>query len=337
MNIRFLLIAIALFMSGCSAENRSAGDQSSGTEQAAALQPDKSVDGSVPAASFTQGSAAAAGNRLFPECRGGRVTALGEIKSDDGEAWMVPSEPDLSLNDAGDLVNPCTNVEHRSISDINPDDTPLVVIDPDGVEITGYIFADNYFELYVNGQAVAKDAVVYTPFNSSIVRFKAKYPMTYAIKAVDWEENLGLGTEDNRGNPYYYGDAGIIAVFSDGTVTDESWTAQNYYVSPLMSKDDMVVGESDGKQRRTSPDYKEPPACNENCYAAHFAVPADWYAVDFDDTSWPQVSTYSEKEAGVDNKNPYTNFREEFSKGKFIWTGNLKLDNEILLRHTVEQ
>jgi hypothetical protein len=33
-----------------------------------------------------------------------------------------------------------------------------VVIDKDGVEITGFIFADNYFEPYVNGYIVARTA-----------------------------------------------------------------------------------------------------------------------------------------------------------------------------------
>ena len=35
-----------------------------------------------------------------------------------------------------------------------------VVIDKDGVEITGFIHADNYFELYVNGRFVAVSKLV---------------------------------------------------------------------------------------------------------------------------------------------------------------------------------
>ena len=45
----------------------------------------------------------------------------------------------------------------------------MVEVDADGEEVTGYIVADNYFELYVNGKLIALDPVPYTPMNSVIV------------------------------------------------------------------------------------------------------------------------------------------------------------------------
>ncbi|CAK4834060.1 unnamed protein product [Aphanomyces euteiches] len=286
--------------------------------------------------SFTQGLATTINPGLL-QCKGGRVSALGEIKSDDGKTWIVPSDVNTKLADASDMSNGCNNVHAQSIADVNLDKVPLTVIDADGVEITAYIFADNYFELYVNGKAVAKDPVPFTPFNSSVVRFKAKYPITYAVKVVDWEENLGLGSEDNKGNKYHPGDAGIVISFSDGTVTDESWKAQNYYIAPLASKSDLVVEKKAGKMVRSTPNASNEPKCETKCYAAHFAIPMNWFAVSFDDSTWPAATTYEERTVGVDNKSEYTHFASEFRKGKFIWTNNLNLDNEILLRHTVEQ
>lgn len=286
--------------------------------------------------SFSKGLAKTTMPRLL-DCPGGRVSAIGEIVAEDGTKWAVPANVTTAMTNAGDLSNPCTKTEYRSIADVKPDNIPIVEIDPDGVVITGFIFADNYFELYVNGKPVAKDPVPYTPFNASIVRFKAKYPMTYAIRGVDWEENLGQGTEDNKGSKFAPGDAGIVAVFSDGTVTDASWKAQSYYIAPLPSKESLKLETKDGKQVRTSPQTAEPPACGTNCYAAHFAVPDGWNAVKFDDSSWPNAVLYSEQTVGVDNKKEYTNFRSEFGKGKFIWTSNLVLDNEVLLRRTVEK
>ena len=43
--------------------------------------------------------------------------------------------------------------------------------------------------------------------------------ITYAFKVVDWEEDLGIGTETNFGSKtrFYQGDGGLIARFSDGT------------------------------------------------------------------------------------------------------------------------
>ncbi len=51
---------------------------------------------------------------------------------------------------------------------------------------TGYLFADNYFELYVNGVVVGKDRVPFTEINSSIVPFRVLRPFTFAGKLVDW-------------------------------------------------------------------------------------------------------------------------------------------------------
>lgn len=54
------------------------------------------------------------------------------------------------------------------------DNSSIIAVDPDGEVFTAYIFADNYFEMYVNGIPVGKDKVPFTQFNSSIVKFKAK-------------------------------------------------------------------------------------------------------------------------------------------------------------------
>lgn len=61
-----------------------------------------------------------------------------------------------------------------------------------GEEFVAFLFADNYFELYVNGELLAIDPVPFTPFNSNVIRFTADRPATIAVMMVDWEENLGL-------------------------------------------------------------------------------------------------------------------------------------------------
>ena len=69
-------------------------------------------------------------------------TTTGTVKSSDGRTWLVPGP----VHDGGfavDLYNDCAGAGD------NPDhgkQLQTVVIDPDGVEITGYIFADNYYE-----------------------------------------------------------------------------------------------------------------------------------------------------------------------------------------------
>ena len=78
---------------------------------------------------------------------------------------------------------------------------PIVEIDKDGEVVTGFLAADNYFELYINGKLIGVDATPYTPFNSHVVRFRVKRPYTIAVLAQDWEDKLGLGVEMFQGNP----------------------------------------------------------------------------------------------------------------------------------------
>ena len=144
--------------------------------------------------------------RRFIEARCGIVVAP------DGARLQVPAVP-AGGPDPADLYNDCTASGH------NPayrEDLETVVIDADGEDVTGYLFGDNYYEFYVNGTIVARDPVGFVPFNSGVVRFKARRPFTYAVKLVDWGTHLGVGMEYDR---WKVGDGGFIARFSDGTGT----------------------------------------------------------------------------------------------------------------------
>ena len=113
---------------------------------------------------------------------------------------------------------------------------PIVEVDNDGEIITGFMVADNYFELYVNGKLIGVDATPFTPFNSHVVRFRVKRPYTIAVLAQDWEDKLGLGMEVFQGTTWHPGDGGFVAKFSDGTATNSSWKAQSFYIAPLQHR-----------------------------------------------------------------------------------------------------
>lgn len=206
-----------------------------------------------------------------------------------------------------------------------------VVIDEDGETITGYLHADNYFELYVNGQYVCRDPIVFTPFDSSVVRFKATYPLTLAVRLVDWEENLGLGTE---GKDHAVGDGGFAAAFSDGTVTDKKWRCRALTVAPLDESYCIAI------DRRGNPDSTDCPArpvCAdedpEDCKAMRFRQPDGWQSPDFDDSKWRPATEWSKERVGA--KPAYTSFPELFAGARFIWSPNLDLDNDVICRLTV--
>ena len=169
--------------------------------------------------SLTQGLANTVQEAFF-ECRRGRVTSIGSINSSDGKTWTVPASThfmDEAFPMASDLHNPCNGNTYSDTEEAlsKLDGSDIIEIDPDGTVYTAFIFADNYFEMYVNGVPVGKDNVPFTQFNSNLIRFKVRRPFTVAMKLVDWEENLGLGSEANRGNDYHAGDGGMVAVIKD--------------------------------------------------------------------------------------------------------------------------
>ena len=178
--------------------------------------------------SFSKGVATQINSGLKDCGSRSRISAVGEIKSEDGKVWTVPAKTNFeTAAKTSDLYNECDGDELSSLKDLDLSKVP--VIDAGGEEVfTGYIFPDNYFELYINGVLIAVDPVVFTPFNSNVVRFKAKRPLTIAVKMVDWEETLGLGMEDNRGTKFHAGDGGFVAHFQDAngktvSITDSSF------------------------------------------------------------------------------------------------------------------
>lgn len=282
--------------------------------------------------SITRGRAVTTATNLFPGCAGSRVTALGSIKATDNTQWTVPAETRFTTAPRlTDLYNQCSGVTPANLNAVDLDAVPVDVIDSMGVVITGFLFGDNYSEIYVNDKLLGVDPVPYTPFNSTVVRFKVKRPYTIAVKLVDWEENMGLGTENNNGNLYHPGDGGFIAQFSDGTVTNTTWKAQTFYIAPLESTT-SVVTLSDGTRSSASASVK--PGCADSCYAVHYPLPASWSSPSFDDSGWPRASVYTAQTVGV-NFPAFMNFTNAWSNAQFIWSSNLILDNVVCLRTTV--
>lgn len=293
--------------------------------------------------SFTTGPAKTTDAGLIDCGTGSRVSAMGEITAKDGKVWTVPAATNFKTGPkAPDLYNDCTGGTKRAkLSDLNL--ASIAIADAGGSEeFVAYVFADNYFELYVNGKLIAVDPVPFTPFNSSVVRFKAKRPVTLAIMGVDWEENLALGSEKGKGSDYSPGDAGIVLHLQDAAgktvaISDKSWKAQTFYTSPLAEPACLTIK---GNVRDSSACDTEASNDGSGYSAAHWPLPDGWMKPDFDDSKWPSALVYSNDAVGVNNKPGFTNFPEVFDDPKadasFIWSSNLILDNLVLLRRTID-
>ena len=165
------------------------------------------------------------------------------------------------------------------------------------------VYADNWFVLYINGELVAVDSIKFIPHNVVSVDVLPAYPMTIAVMARD-NADPKTGMEYANTN---VGDGGFILKFGDGTVTDATWKAKKYSWGPI-----------DG-------DVKNP-------RVESVAVPENWYAVEFDDSSWANAKEYTEAE--IDPKQPY--YDADFAGAKFILTDDVKLDNTVIFRHVVD-
>lgn len=276
------------------------------------------------------------------DCPMGRMSPVGTITAMDGTVWTVPAETNYDpANFATDLFNPCNGNELRNSGQLDLDSVPIVDVDADGDVVTAYIFADNYFELYVNETLIGVDAVPFTQFNSHVLRFRVSEPYAISTLLVDWEENLGLGSKSNRGFDYHPGDAGLVATFHDEAgdvvaITDETWKAQTYYIAPVNDLD--CISEVDGERLSAS--------CStaslrdgSDLYGIHYPQPEGWTGLHFDDSAWPDAHTYTNNTVGVNNKPSYTNFTDLFddpqNDAQFIWSSNLVLDNLVLARKTI--
>ncbi|EMI25904.1 hypothetical protein [Rhodopirellula europaea] len=168
--------------------------------------------------------------------------------------------------------------------------------------IRANVYADNSFKLYINGELVAVDSIPFVPHNVVSVDVLPAYPMTIAVMGID---NADPKTGMEYANTSI-GDGGLILKLGDGTVTNATWKAKKISWGPIHG------------------DVKNP-------RIESTAIPNDWYAIDFDDSEWPNATEFTEEEVGP--KAPF--FEHDFQGAKFIWSGDVKLDNVVLFRTVV--
>lgn len=161
-------------------------------------------------------------------------------------------------------------------------------------------YADNWCLIYINGKLAGVDQVEFLPHNVVSVTVLPSYPMTIAVLAKD-------NADPKTGLEYtnQIGDAGFILKLSDGTVTNANWKVKTIFKGPL--------------NRDTA-----------NPKVAYTPVPANWFAPNFDDSTWANATVYPASRVGPDGD--YSSF--DFSGASFIWSDDLDLDNTVLFRYT---
>ncbi|MFZ9935480.1 MAG: YHYH protein [Luteolibacter sp.] len=181
---------------------------------------------------------------------------------------------------------------------------PAPVIKPEMTDTMKLnVYADNWFMLYVNGRLVAVDPIQFTPHNVVGIDFLPEYPMTIAVLAKDnADPQTGLEYGSN------IGDGGFCLKFADGTVTNSTWKAKSFFHGPI-------------NRNTANPKVKQE------------TLPANWWAVDFEDSTWKNAREFSVEE--VNPKQPF--FDNDFKGAKFIWSDDIALDNTVIFRAKVEK
>ena len=220
--------------------------------------------------------------------------------------------------------------------------------------VTGTIFCNNDFSLYINGEFIAEDPIPTGPHNAVNVSFRIQEGknITFAIDARDLASNETGLEFDNR----CVGSGGLRAIFSNGVVTNDKWVCTTYHYGPVNWK------ECYGAQTVRSQSLQIHPGCRQNstpplegCFARYTTKPDGWTSPGFDDSRWEYAIEWDESYVGWGARpsgcnDPNTIISPEldpngenitcpeninWGDSKFIWRPDLDLDNHLLCRYTL--
>jgi len=184
------------------------------------------------------------------------------------------------------------------------------------------IWADNWFEMYVNGKKVLEDSVsikTERSFNSEKFYFSSDSLSVLAFKIKDFKAN-DTGLEYIGTKRQQIGDGGFIAQIKDSktgfilAVTNSEMRCMVLHRAPL---DESCAQDPN------------PIAGQRKCQFETFQQPRDWTLTNFDDSSWPQATVHSVE--SVRPKDGYDDIKWSPS-AKLIWTADLKKDNTLICR-----
>lgn len=186
------------------------------------------------------------------------------------------------------------------------------------------VWADNWFEMRINGTQVAEDSVPITTersFNAESFAFEADRPFVIGLVAKDFKEN-DTGLEYIGTRRQQMGDGGVIVQIMDAAgetvaVSGSDWQCLVIHTAPL---DKSCEAETD------------PVAGEGVCTFEEMDEPEGWDQSGFEASNWSQASVFSERE--VSPKDGYDRI-DWVDDARLIWGPDLEQSNTVLCRMTV--
>lgn len=191
--------------------------------------------------------------------------------------------------------------------------------------ISADVWADNWFEMRINGQQVAQDSVPITTersFNAESFAFNAERPFVIGLVAKDFKEN-DTGLEYIGSDRQQMGDGGVIVQMSDAAgnlvaVSNDDWQCLVIHTAPM---------------NKSCESESNPVAGQGACGFEASAEPDGWDTAGFDASDWPAADVYSERDVGP--KDGYDRISWAPSAA-LIWGPDLEQSNTVLCRVVVE-
>jgi len=235
----------------------------------------------------------------------------------------------------------------------------FAIIISDAAQITGWVYADNWFEMYFNGEKVATDPLYFYPHNAVYINFTA--PDTGLYSFAIWTQdyaNSSTGLEprikpDNSFGGWCVGDGGIRIALSDGTVSGSNWMCYVVMEGPLETACQGECLSMDTDPNSCTVQYNSYPSCwnATTCSSATTAngwVYATEYTVDDIGYGRPPNSnpetygyTYPAVCSGLDATTTTVEYQTEgcipadknWGSSVPMWTSDLNLDNRLVCRY----
>jgi hypothetical protein len=203
--------------------------------------------------------------------------------------------------------------------------TTLVPVAAAAEQFSADVWADNWFEMRVNGTTVAEDSVPITTersFNAESFQFEAQRPFVIGLVAKDFKEN-DTGLEYIGSRRQQMGDGGVILQIMNASdelvaVSNDKWQCLVIHNAPL----DKACENEDN-----------PTAGEGPCTFDASDEPANWDKPGFDSAQWQAAHHYTERE--VSPKFGYDDI-DWSSQAQLMWGPDLEQNNTILCRLEVD-
>ncbi|WGW04122.1 PEBP family protein [Tropicibacter oceani] len=187
------------------------------------------------------------------------------------------------------------------------------------------VWADNWFEMRIDGDLVAEDSVAITTersFNAESFAFEATRPFVIGLVAKDFKEN-DSGLEYIGTRRQQMGDGGVIVQIKDVAgqtvaVSNTDWQCLVIHSAPL---------------DKSCAQQSSPVAGEGVCAFEITPEPEGWDLPGYDASDWPQATGFSEAE--VSPKGGYDRISWD-ADARLIWGPDLEQSNTVLCRLTVE-